>query len=124
MKVEWHGTEELNAKLKKIVQNFPREKNLFLMQTAENLKARVKKLTPEDTGYLKGRWDNTDPEGDSIEVFNNVEYAAHVEFGHRTRGGGGFVPGQHFLRDAVDESRENFVKDANDILARLLDDFD
>ena len=119
MKVVWQGTEELNAKLKKIVQNFPREKNLFLMQTAENLMARAKKFSPVDTGKLRGSWSRSEPQGDSVEVFNNTEYAAHVEFGHRTRGGGGFVPGQHFLRDAVDESRENFVRDANNILARL-----
>lgn len=33
----------------------------------------------------------------TIEVINPVEYASHVEFGHRTRGGDGWVPGQYFL---------------------------
>lgn len=32
-----------------------------------------------------------------IEVINPVEYASYVEFGHRTRGGDGWVPGQYFL---------------------------
>lgn len=32
-----------------------------------------------------------------IEVINPVEYARYVEFGHRTRGGDGWVPGQYFL---------------------------
>ena len=32
-----------------------------------------------------------------IEIINPVEYASHVEFGHRTRGGDGWVPGQYFL---------------------------
>lgn len=32
-----------------------------------------------------------------IEVINPVEYASCVEFGHRTRGGDGWVPGQYFL---------------------------
>lgn len=32
-----------------------------------------------------------------IEVINPVEYAGYVEFGHRTRGGDGWVPGQYFL---------------------------
>lgn len=31
------------------------------------------------------------------EVINPVEYASYVEFGHRTRGGDGWVPGQYFL---------------------------
>lgn len=33
----------------------------------------------------------------TIEVINPVEYASYVEFGHRTRGGDGWVPGQYFL---------------------------
>ena len=32
-----------------------------------------------------------------IEVRNDVEYASYVEFGHRTRGGKGWVAGQYFL---------------------------
>ncbi len=33
----------------------------------------------------------------TIEVINPVKYAGYVEFGHRTRGGDGWVPGQYFL---------------------------
>ena len=33
----------------------------------------------------------------TIEVINPVEYASYVAFGHRTRGGDGWVPGQYFL---------------------------
>lgn len=33
----------------------------------------------------------------TIEVINPVTYASYVEFGHRTRGGGGWVAGQYFL---------------------------
>ena len=32
-----------------------------------------------------------------IEVINTVHYSSYVEFGHRTRGGGGWVAGQYFL---------------------------
>lgn len=32
-----------------------------------------------------------------IEVINPVNYASYVEFGHRTRGGRGWVDGQYFL---------------------------
>lgn len=32
-----------------------------------------------------------------IEVINPVHYASYVEFGHRTRGGGGWVAGRYFL---------------------------
>lgn len=33
----------------------------------------------------------------SVEVINPVHYASYVEFGHRTRGGKGWVNGQYFL---------------------------
>lgn len=33
----------------------------------------------------------------TIQVINPVEYASYVEFGHRTRGGNGWVRGQYFL---------------------------
>ena len=32
-----------------------------------------------------------------IEVINPVHYASYVEFGHRTRGEGGWLAGQYFL---------------------------
>jgi len=36
-------------------------------------------------------------------IFNPVYYASYVEFGHRTRGGGGWVNGQFFL--TISESK-------------------
>ena len=33
----------------------------------------------------------------TMEVITPVEYASYVEFGHRTRDGDGWVPGQYFL---------------------------
>lgn len=32
-----------------------------------------------------------------VQVINPMEYASYVEFGHRTRGGKGWVNGQYFL---------------------------
>lgn len=36
-------------------------------------------------------------------VYNNVDYASFVEYGHRTRGGTKFVPGVFMLRRAVSQ---------------------
>lgn len=33
----------------------------------------------------------------TVDVINPVSYASYVEFGHRTAGGSGWVPGQYFL---------------------------
>lgn len=43
----------------------------------------------------------------TVEVINPVHYASYVEFGHRTRGGKGWVEGQYFLTVAENEIREH-----------------
>lgn len=63
----------------------------------------VKGRTPVDTGNLRRGWNVANAGVMAIELFNNVEYAPFVENGHRTRGGGGWVPGQFFLRDSIAE---------------------
>lgn len=46
-----------------------------------------------------------------------MEYAPHVEFGHRTINGG-FVKGQHFLGTAVEEVRPIFYADLKEALKK------
>lgn len=43
----------------------------------------------------------------TIEIVNPVEYASYVEFGHRTRGGDGWVDGKFILTVAEDEISRN-----------------
>jgi hypothetical protein len=51
-----------------------------------------------------------------IELVNPVEYASYVEFGHRTRGGKGWVEG-HFM---LTISEQEIQRDAPKILEKLL----
>lgn len=44
------------------------------------------------------------------EIGYTKEYAPHVEYGHRTIGGG-FVQGQHFLKNNVDIQRPIYRQD-------------
>ena len=46
------------------------------------------------------------------------EYAPHVEYGHRTKGGG-FVPGQHFLKDNVDAQAPIYKEDLIDAIRKI-----
>lgn len=83
------------------------EKDKFCEDCAKELAARllnlVLKRTPVDTGYLRRGWTaikyDVQHSGDTymVTIENPVEYASYVEYGHRTRGGGGWVPGQFFL---------------------------
>ena len=51
-----------------------------------------------------------------IEIVNPVEYASYVEFGHRTRGGGGWVEGKFMLTI----SEQEIQRDSSKILEQKL----
>lgn len=53
----------------------------------------------------------------TIQVINPVEYASYVEFGHRTRGGKGWVNGHYFLTI----SEEDLQQMAPSVIQRKLD---
>lgn len=67
-------------------------------------------------GTLKRAWAVDIKEGsDSYEVtiFNNVDYASYVEYGHRTRGGKGWIEGKFMLTKSeldVYENAEEFIR--------------
>lgn len=67
---------------------------------------RVSNSTPVDTGNLRRGWNIDGPfiSGAviSLQLYNGVEYAGFIENGHRTRGGGGWVPGRFMLRDSIE----------------------
>ncbi len=67
----------------------------FLLEMAMRTLAQTKRLTPVDTGELRGRWEVSEVyrNGDSLYVVisNTMEYASHVEDGHMQRAR--WVPG-------------------------------
>ena len=56
----------------------------------------------------------------TITVENNVEYGPYVEYGHRTRGGKGFVPGKHMLETSEQELKALSPKILQDKLEKFL----
>lgn len=85
------------------------EKNVTQMLDA----ARQPGGTPVDTGQLRK---SSGTYGD--EMGYTKEYAPHVEYGHRTKGGG-FVPGQHYLQKNVDTQRPIFRQDLINAIKRM-----
>ena len=72
-------------------------------------------------GELRRNWTaNIRKEGDEyvIEIINSTPYAEYVEYGHRTRGHTGWVPGHLMMTIAAREIEEQ----APAILARKLSD--
>lgn len=68
-------------------------------------RARAPGGTPFDTGELRK---SSSKKGDEVGYI--ASYAPHVEYGHRTKGGG-FVYGQHYLQRNVDTQRPIFKED-------------
>ena len=73
---------------------------------AFELLGKAKELTPVQTGRLRDAWNlgTIEKRGDTyyIEIYNNVEYAEPVEYGHRMKGGG-FKKGAHMLEVSLQE---------------------
>jgi|GEM_PF-663316 len=64
--------------------------------------ATAKEATPVDTGILRNGWRGLPAQmtgrGEAVgKVFNATEYAPYVEYGHRKRGGSGWVDAQPML---------------------------
>ncbi|AKA68547.1 HK97 gp10 family phage protein [Clostridium scatologenes] len=116
-----------NALIDFVNIKFPEELEKEILELANRLLAKVKKRTPVGVykdgtsgGDLRKNWQigNLVRDGSEyyIEVFNNLHYAPHVEYGHRTRLGKtshpetykphgkiAFVPGRHMLKISVEE---------------------
>lgn len=109
MKVEFTGIPELEKALRELDEiQFD---TVVMKQTAGLLRrARQPGGTPVDTGELCQSSRAT-----RNEMGYTVEYAPHVEYGHRTINGG-YVYGQHFLEQNVDIQRPIYK---NDLLEAL-----
>ena len=104
----------LQAKMNKLVeQDYDKFCEDMAIELAARMLAKVVKRTPvgqypagsgKTGGTLRRGWNvnknnlSATKTGNAYEItlINPVEYASYVEFGHRTRGGAGFVTGQFF----------------------------
>lgn len=83
----------------------------MVIKVASELWERVTEKTPVKTGRLRNEWHvgEIEKRGNEyyIEVYNNVEYAEPVEYGHRTRGGMGFKKGAHMMELSLQEVQKH-----------------
>lgn len=112
MKVEFTGIPELEKALRELDEiQFDA---VVMKQTADLLRrARQPGGTPVDTGELRQSSRAT-----RNEMGYTVEYAPHVEYGHRTINGG-YVYGQHFLEQNVDTQRPIYKNDLLEALNKV-----
>lgn len=116
--------DDIKNRLFSLEKMFPGAIKSIMQQMAGVLLKSVKDKTPVDTGNLRRKWALGEVKADSkeasVEVTNNTEYAAHVEYGHRKRGGG-MVEGRFMLRRAMDEVAKNLPDVLEDQIQRYVD---
>lgn len=92
----------------------------FLLEMAFRGERKIKKRTPvgvypnKTGGHLRRNWQvgNVQKQGNSyiIEIFNNVEYASYVEYGHRTRNHKAWVEGRFMAEISMAEMEREMPK--------------
>ena len=121
------GLDEFEKALTKVIEHdYPEEFEKIVIQIAIDLQSAVQDATPVDTSHLQQNWFVGDlvKRGNNycIEVYNNVEYAEPVEYGHRTKNGG-FVEGAHMMEISVELLKlklPDYLRDwLSDTLSRL-----
>ena len=111
MRYRLMGVESLAKALeKKSATDFKRVEKRNLMQLRNRAVSNTSPAsggTPVDSNELRMSA-ALSPDGSSFGY--TKDYAPHVEYGHRTRGGG-YVPGQYYLRTNVNIQRPLFRQD-------------
>ena len=74
------------------------------LKAAERLVREATERTPVDTGRLRAGWTAAQTGPHAALVKNSVEYASFVEFDTRHWISGNIVPGQLFMRRAMEET--------------------
>ena len=117
--MEIQGLNEFTKTLENASNNFEKEANKKLDIIASKLIAKVKLKTPVDSGLLRRSWQPKKINNLERLVFNNVKYASHVNYGHRTRGGKSFVDGVYMLEKSVKEIETELDKEFSIMIDNL-----
>lgn len=83
MKLE--GFDHFEKKLAKLAKEAPQKRDQFVARQGEILAGLAKKETPVGDGALRAGWHRTNVSDGKTEIYNNTDYAAHVEYGHRQK---------------------------------------
>ena len=113
------GLNELIRSLDESSENYEKEARKALNQIGMRLKAKVQLKTPIDSGVLKKSWKYKTINKNEGILSTNIKYAPYVEYGHRTRGGKGFVDGRYMLAKSVEEIERELDKQLSTIIENL-----
>ena len=125
LEIKLQGDDKVRGAFKKL-QDLGGIKDLCVRQ-AQQMEERGKAAlgtpgaTPRKTGDLRKSLMTDTQMPDGAAVAYTMEYAPHVNYGHRTRGGKGYVEGQHFLEANMKEQAPIFEQETKEYLQRFID---
>lgn len=133
VKVDISGVADTIDKILRIPEVFDEEITKTLNDEGADWLADVRANTPVDTGDLRRSW-TLSPISKNANVFemelsNNLDYANHIEFGHRQKPGryvpaigkrlkADFVKGYYMLRDGTSRLEDRLPASIDKAVAR------
>ncbi len=115
MKTEYSidGLDKLEKTLTEMIKvKYPREFEKLVIQIAYEMQGRCKEKTPKVTSRLRDGWRvgklKRKSDGLYVEVYNNVEYAEFVNYGHRTSKNG-YKEGVYMLEISMKEMEKKLT---------------
>lgn len=117
--------DEYAKKLEELQVNAPKIFKRVALLGANYAVKKAKEITDNeglvDTGNYRRNWfaERVEPEPNTygVELQNTVEYASHLEYGHKTRGTTK-VKGKFVGQQALDDARYYCIKKLDDALDR------
>lgn len=127
------GFSAFDDRLAAIEEKGASKMDKFVAQEAEVIIGKIKDNTPTRTGRLKNGWKHSRAIQGKTTIYNNVKYAAHVEYGHRQTPGRyvpaigkrlkkDFVPGKKMMHKGMMQSGKTFRDDAKQIMENIFGD--
>ena len=120
--MEIQGLNNFIRTLNNASNSFDEEASKRLNNISQKLVAKVKLKTPVDSGVLRRSW-RVKKDGQFARIiYNNVHYAPHIEYGHRTRGGKSFVDGRYMLTKSVKEIEDTLTSEFSMMIENLFNE--
>ena len=127
MYVEMEGFKEQAETIGKIPEGLDTVLEEFLNDVGSDWLEDTKANTPVDSGELRRSMTfegaKKSAGGFEIAVSNNLDYAEHVEYGHRTRGGKGYVPGINMMRNGQKGAEERISSELGGLIGEVEDEY-
>ena len=124
--VKIKGLDEALAQMDNINPRIDAELTSTLNDEGVEWRDDVRANTPVDSGELRRSmtFEGVDKTGSGFEMSltNNLSYAGHVEFGHRTRGGKGVVKGVYMMKKGTARLEQRLPSKLEKAMERALGD--